>query len=104
MQMKEIFSPSSKAKANRYGKSPPFSSGAPAPFRGSSSEMYLQFIPAITWLTKLRNERINVTANPIGGKDSKPTLFGTMSKNAFTWDGLQNSSPEDWPSTTPSSP
>ena len=30
--MKEIFSPSSKAKADRYGKSPPSSSGVPAPF------------------------------------------------------------------------
>ena len=102
--MKEIFSPSSKATADRYGKSPPFSSGVPAPFHGSFSEMPLRFIPAITCLTKLRNERINVTANPIGDQDSKPTLFGNMSKNAFAWDGPQNLSPEDWPSNTLNSP
>jgi len=102
--MKEIFSPSSKAKANRYGKLPPFSNGVPAPSHGSSSAMPLRFIPVITWPTKLRNERINVTANPIGDQDLKPTLFGAMSKNASDWDGPQNLSPEDWPSNTLNSP
>ena len=102
--MKEIFSPSSKVKANRYGKLPPFSYGVPAPSHGSSSAMPLRYIPAITCLTKLKNERINVTANPIGDQDSKPTLFGAMSKNAFAGDGPQNLSPEDWPSNTLNSP
>ncbi len=102
--MKEIFSPSSKAKANRYGKLPPFSNGVPAPSHGSSSAMPLRYIPAITCLTKLKNERINVTANPIGDQDSKPTLFGAMSKNAFAGDGPQSLSPEDWLSNTLNSP
>src|SRR5512137_2169156 len=98
--MKEIFSLSSKAKTNRYGKSQRFSSEVPAPFPGSLSEMPLRFIPAITCLTKHSNERINVTGNPIGDQDSKMTPFGNMSKNVFAWDGLQNLSPEDWPLNT----
>ena len=98
--MKEIFLQSSKAKVDRYRKSPQFSSGVPAPFHGSLNEMPLQFIPAIISIIKLRNERINVTANPIGDRDSKVTLFDTMSKNEFALDGLQNLSPEDWPSNT----
>lgn len=55
--MKEIISLSSKAKANRYGKSPSFSTEALAPFPGSLSEMPLRSIPAITWLIKLSNNR-----------------------------------------------
>jgi len=93
--MKEIFSPSSKAKANRYGKSHRFSSEVPALFPGSLSEIPLRFIPAITCLTKHRDERINVTTNPIGDQDSKLTPFDNMSKNTFAWDGLQNLSPGD---------
>ena len=66
MQMKEIFSPSTGAMANRYGKSQRFLSEVPAPYPGNLNEMPLRFIPAITCLTKLSNERRNVIGNPIG--------------------------------------
>ena len=98
--MNEIFSQYSKAKANRYGKSLRFSSEVPVPFHGSLSEMLLRFIPAITWLTKLRSEPINESIPPIDDKGLKATLFGVMSKNAFASDGLRSLSPEDWPSNT----
>lgn len=65
--MKEIISLFSRAKANRCGKSPSFSTEALAPFHGSLSEMPLRSIPAITWLIKLSNEQTNATMNPIGG-------------------------------------
>ena len=102
--MNEIFSQSSRAKGNHYGKSPGFSSEVPAPFHGSLSEMPLRFIPDTTWLTKLRSERINAGTNPIGGRGLKTTLLGVMSKNAFASDGLRNLSPEDCLSNSPISP
>jgi hypothetical protein len=102
--MKEIFSLSSKAKANRYGKSHRFSSEVQAPFPVSLSEMPLRFIPAITCLIKHKNERKNVTTNPIGDQDLKLTRFGNMSKNTFVWVGLQNLSLEDGPLNTLDSP
>ena len=71
--MNEIISPSSKGKANHYGISLKFSTEAPAPFRGSLSEMPLRLTLAITWLTKPKNEPINGTTNPIGEKGSKTT-------------------------------
>ena len=98
--MNEIFSQYSKAKANRYGRSPQFSSEVPAPFHGSLNETLLRFIPGITSPTKLRIERIGATANPIRDKGLKTTLSANTSKNASSWDSLRNLSPEDWPSTT----
>ena len=95
--MKEISFAYSKVKANRYGKSPRFSSEVPVPFHGSLSEMPLRFIPAIICLAKLRNEQITVTTNPIDDEGSKTTLFASMLKKVLAGDGRQNLSPEDWP-------
>ena len=82
-----------KSKGESLGKSPGFSSEVPAPFHGSLNEMPLRFIPDITWLTKPRSEPINASTNPMGGRGSKATLLGVMSKNAFASDGLRNLSP-----------
>ena len=98
--MNEIYLQSSRAKANRYGRSPRFSSEVPVPFHGSLSETLLRFMPAITSLTRLRVERIGANVNPIGDKGLKTTLSVNTSKNASAWDGLLNLSPEDLPLTT----
>src|SRR5512139_1029133 len=102
--MKEISFASSKVEANRYGKSPRFSSEVPVPFHGSLSEMPLRFIPAITSLTKLKNEQITVITNPIDEEGSKTNLSATLPKKVLVWDGLHNLSPEDWPPTILDSP
>src|SRR5512139_2496837 len=97
--MKEICFVSSKVKANRYGISPRFSSETQAPFHGNLSEMPLRCTPAITCLTKLSNEQITVTTNPIDDEGSKTTSFVSMPKRVLSGDGRQNLSPEDWPPT-----
>src|SRR5512139_276063 len=102
--MKEISFAYSKVKANRYGKWPRFSNEVPVPFHGSLNEMPPRFIPAIICLTKLRNEQITVTTNPIDDEGSKTTLFASMPKKVLAGDGLQNLSPEDWPPTILDSP
>lgn len=60
--------------------------------------MPLWFRLSITCLTKLRNELISASGDPIGDQNVRATLLVSMSKNSSVWDGLQNLSLEDCPS------
>lgn len=91
--MSETFYPSSKAKANRSGRSQQFSSEALPRSRVNLNAIRLPFVRATIWPTKLMSGQSSELLQAVRTNGSGMTRPANMSDAGSSWAGHRNSLP-----------